>query len=53
MRMFKKVIFPMFGVPCAIISDGVSHFAHKAFKAMLKKHGVCVSSCCSPISPAI
>lgn len=40
MKMFKKIIFPRFGVPRAIISDGGSHFAHRAFKKMLKKNGV-------------
>lgn len=39
-KMFKKIIFPRFGVPRAVISDGGSHFAHKTFQALLRKYGV-------------
>ncbi|XP_021732927.1 uncharacterized protein LOC110699706 [Chenopodium quinoa] len=40
MKMFKKIIFPRFGIPKAFISDNGSHFVHSAFRKMLKKHGV-------------
>jgi len=33
-------IFARFGVPCAIISDGESHFCNKALEQLLKKNGV-------------
>ncbi|CAM8902325.1 unnamed protein product [Rhodiola kirilowii] len=39
-KMFKKVIFPRFGVPRTIISDGGSHFKERNFKTLLKKYGV-------------
>ncbi|XP_056688207.1 uncharacterized protein [Spinacia oleracea] len=39
-NLFKKIIFPYFGVPRALISDGGSHFAHGKFKALLRKYGV-------------
>ncbi|CAM8914223.1 unnamed protein product [Rhodiola kirilowii] len=39
-KLFKKVIFPRFGVPRTVISDGGSHFKEKHFEALLKKYGV-------------
>lgn len=39
-KFFKKQIFPRFGVPRVLISDGGSHFIEKKFEAMLKKYGV-------------
>lgn len=39
-KMFKHVIFPRFGVPRVIISDGGTHFINKVFENLLKKHGV-------------
>ena len=39
-NLFKKIIFPRFGVSRALISDGGSHFAHGKFKALLRKYGV-------------
>ncbi|XP_048494634.1 uncharacterized protein LOC125494840 [Beta vulgaris subsp. vulgaris] len=39
-KMFKKIIFPRFGVPRRVISDGGSYFHKSTFKALLKKHGV-------------
>ncbi|XP_056691920.1 uncharacterized protein [Spinacia oleracea] len=39
-KLFKKIIFPRFGVPRVVISDGGSHFHQRTFKALLKKHGV-------------
>ncbi|KAL0662473.1 hypothetical protein Bca4012_099310 [Brassica carinata] len=38
--MFKTIIFPRFGVPRVVISDGVSHFINKIFAGLLKKNGV-------------
>ncbi|XP_021723748.1 uncharacterized protein LOC110691135 [Chenopodium quinoa] len=40
LKLFKKIIFPRFGVPRAVISDNGSHFVHKAFRKMLRKHRV-------------
>ena len=39
-KLFKKIIFPRFGVPRAVISDNGSHFVHGAFQRMLRKNGV-------------
>ncbi|CAM8965676.1 unnamed protein product [Rhodiola kirilowii] len=38
--LFKKIIFPRFGVPRTIISDGGSRFKEKHFEALLRKYGV-------------
>ncbi|CAM8987069.1 unnamed protein product [Rhodiola kirilowii] len=40
MKMFQKVIFPRFGVPRTVISDGGSHFNKRNFETLLKKYGV-------------
>jgi len=40
MKLFKKIIFPRFGVPRVLISDGGSHFISKHFKKLLQKYGV-------------
>ena len=40
LKMFKKIIFPRFGVPRAVISDGGSHFISRQFENLLKKYGV-------------
>ncbi|KAG7578694.1 Reverse transcriptase domain [Arabidopsis thaliana x Arabidopsis arenosa] len=40
LKLFKSIIFPRFGVPKAVISDGGSHFINKVFESLLKKHGV-------------
>ncbi|XP_024004993.1 uncharacterized protein K02A2.6-like [Eutrema salsugineum] len=40
LKMFKTIIFPRFGVPRIVISDGGSHFINKVFKKLLRKHGV-------------
>ncbi|CAM8962949.1 unnamed protein product [Rhodiola kirilowii] len=39
-KLFKKIIFPRFGVPRNLISDGGSHFKEKHFEALLRKYGV-------------
>ena len=39
-RMFHEVIFPRFGTPWMVISDGGSHFIDKAFREYLVEHGV-------------
>ncbi|XP_056856781.1 uncharacterized protein LOC130506167 [Raphanus sativus] len=40
LKMFKSIIFPRFGVPRVVISDGGSHFINKLFESLLKKKGV-------------
>lgn len=40
LKMFKSIIFPRFGVPRVVISDGGSHFINKVFSKLLKQHGV-------------
>jgi hypothetical protein len=37
--MFHEVIFPRFGTPRVVISDGGSHFINKTFRAFLKELG--------------
>ncbi|CAA7059713.1 unnamed protein product [Microthlaspi erraticum] len=39
-KMFKSIIFPRYGVPRVVISDGGSHFINKVFENLLKKYGV-------------
>ncbi|CAM8993871.1 unnamed protein product [Rhodiola kirilowii] len=39
-KLFQKVIFPRFGVPRTVISDGGSHFKERNFETLLKKYGV-------------
>jgi transposase InsO family protein len=39
-KMFKKLIFPRFGVPRMVISDGGTHFIDKRFHLYLKSHGI-------------
>jgi len=39
-RLFKKIIFPHFGVLCVLISDNGAHIIEKKLGAMLKKYGV-------------
>ena len=34
-KMLKEVIFPRFGVPRYLMTDGGSHFIHGAFRKML------------------
>ncbi|XP_074292496.1 uncharacterized protein LOC141619377 [Silene latifolia] len=40
MKMFKSTIFPRFGTPRVVISDGGSHFRKSTFKSLLENHGV-------------
>jgi transposase InsO family protein len=37
--MFHEVIFPRFGTPRMVISDGGSHFINKTFRAFLRELG--------------
>jgi hypothetical protein len=38
-KMFHEVIFPHFGTPRMVISDGGSHFIDKTFRAFLRELG--------------
>ncbi|CAM8902591.1 unnamed protein product [Rhodiola kirilowii] len=39
-KMFQKVIFPRFGVPRTVISNGGTHFKERNFETLLKKYDV-------------
>ena len=39
-KFLKSTIFPRFGIPRLLISDGGSHLLEKGFEALLKKYGV-------------
>jgi transposase InsO family protein len=39
-RMFHEVIFPRYGVPRIVISDGGSHFIDRTFRKALTEVGV-------------
>jgi hypothetical protein len=39
-KMFEEIIFPRFGIPMIVISDGGSHFIDKRFEHYLSKHGI-------------
>jgi transposase InsO family protein len=39
-KLFQKIIFPRFGVPRVVISDGGSHFINRQFDNLLHKYGV-------------
>ncbi|XP_074299438.1 uncharacterized protein LOC141630539 [Silene latifolia] len=39
-NLFKKVIFPRFGVPRAVISDRGTHFGEKQLDALQEKYGI-------------
>jgi transposase InsO family protein len=39
-RMFQEIIFPRFGVPRVVISDGGSHFIDKTFRKCLSELGI-------------
>ena len=40
LKMLKEVIFPRFGVPSYLMTDGGSHFTHGAFRKALAKYDV-------------
>ena len=39
-KMLKKIIFPRFGTPRALVSDGGTQFCNNVIEALLKKYGV-------------
>jgi len=39
-RMFREHIFPRFGTPRLVISDGGSHFIDKKFRTFLAEVGI-------------
>ena len=39
-KIFEETIFPRFGVPRMVISDGGTHFTVKNFHNYLSKHGI-------------
>jgi len=39
-KLFKKIIFPHFGVPRVVISDNGSYFIEKKLETLLRKYGV-------------
>jgi transposase InsO family protein len=39
-KMFHEVIFPRYGVPQIVISDGGSHFIDQTFRKVLTEVGV-------------
>jgi transposase InsO family protein len=39
-KMFQEIIFPRFGVPRMLISDGGTHFIDRKFLAYLENHGI-------------
>jgi hypothetical protein len=40
-KMFEEIIFPRFGVPRMVISDGGTNFIDKDFRKYLSRHGIC------------
>ncbi|KAI5313086.1 hypothetical protein L3X38_042260 [Prunus dulcis] len=40
LKFLQGTIFPSFGTPRAIISDGGKHFLNKQFSALLTKYGI-------------
>jgi transposase InsO family protein len=39
-KMFQEIIFPRFGMPRMVISDGGTHFTNMKFHLYLKDHGI-------------
>jgi hypothetical protein len=39
-KMFHEIIFPRFGVPRMVISDGEKYFTDRDFHHYLLKHGI-------------
>ena len=50
--MFRKIIFPRFGTPRALISDGGSHFYNHVIESLLKKYGI-THNMATPYHPQI
>jgi hypothetical protein len=40
-KLFEEIIFPRFGVPRMVNSDGATHFIERSFLKYLLKHGIC------------
>ncbi|CAA7051075.1 unnamed protein product [Microthlaspi erraticum] len=40
LRFLITIIFPRFGIPRVVISDGGSHFINKVFEKLMRSHGV-------------
>ena len=40
MKILQNIIFPRFGVPRYLMTDGGSHFIHGGFRKTLPKYGV-------------
>jgi hypothetical protein len=49
-NLFKHVIFPRFGIPRIVISDGGTHFNNNQLQALFSKYGVHTSITISLIS---
>jgi hypothetical protein len=39
-KMFEEIIFPRFGMPRMVISDGGTHFTDRKFHLYLKDYGI-------------
>ncbi|CAA7043381.1 unnamed protein product [Microthlaspi erraticum] len=39
-KLFRTIIFPRYGIPRVVISDGGSHFINKVFEKLMKNYGV-------------
>ncbi|CAA7027818.1 unnamed protein product [Microthlaspi erraticum] len=39
-KLFRTIIFPRYGIPRVVISDGGSHFINKVFEKLMKKYEV-------------
>jgi hypothetical protein len=50
-KLFRQVIFPRFGVPRIVISDGGKHFNKSQFDGLLAKYGVHSHRVTSPYHP--
>ena len=50
LKMFHEIMFPRFGIPRMVISDGGSHFIDTAFQKFIKKLGV-VHNIVTPYHP--
>jgi hypothetical protein len=50
-KLFKQTIFPRFGVPRVVISDGGKHFNNHQFEKLLAKYGVHNQRVTTPYHP--